>query len=173
MPHQPFLQFKLKEQTNTHTYLTLLYYCSLVYFHIKICLQSIFLLSVVVFVQCKCKNTACIIMNISLDSKIWPTGTAFKITIWYQNTIFSESDGHEDCRQKLTFQPHVCSEGSQSNRPQSGLLPAIPAPQRQSADWQEVIDDGGRKLGQPTGTRFWAGEHRNMFMLNPYVWLQL
>ena len=55
-------------------------------------------------------------------------------------------------------QPHISPACSQPTRPQSGLFPAVPAPQRQSADWQEVNDDGGRELGQPNGTWFWTGE---------------
>lgn len=109
--------------------------------------------------QWKWKMKACIIMNIQIQT-YGPLFQPLKSPSGPKTLlIFSESNRHEDRRQKLTFQPHVCSEGSQSNRPRSGLLPAIPAPQRQSADWQEVTDDGGRKLGQPTGTRFWTGEH--------------
>lgn len=91
-------------------------------------------------------------------NKLWSLNSL----IWLKH--FSGSDRHKDHRQRLTLQPHVRPAGSQPNRPQSGLLPAFPAPQRQSADWQEVTDDGGRKLGQPTGTRFWTGEDGNMFV---------
>lgn len=76
----------------------------------------------------------------------------------------SGSDRHKDSRQQLTVQPHVCAAGSQPNGPQSGLLPAFLAPQHQSADWQEVTNDGGRKLGQPAGTRFWTGEDGTLLL---------
>lgn len=105
--------------------------------------QSIFLLNVViVLMQCRFKNTACIGKKISTNIKCkWFVINRFKnmrhclfnhhLT---KNIIFSESDRHKDSRQQLTIQPHVCPAGSQSNRLQSGLLPAFPAPQRQSAD---------------------------------------
>lgn len=76
----------------------------------------------------------------------------------FKKSIFSGSDWHKDSWWQLTIQPHVCPASSQSDRSQSSLLPAFPAPQFQRADWQEGTYAWGRKLGQPTRERFWTGE---------------
>lgn len=89
-------------------------------------------------------------------------GVTSKIEYYLIKKIhLSGSDRHEDC------QSHVCPARSQPNGPQPRLLPASSAPQRQSADRQEVTD-GGRKLGQPTGSRLWTGEILNE-KLNAFV----
>lgn len=68
---------------------------------------------------------------------------------------FTGSGRHKDS------QSHVCAAGSQPTRPWQSVHPASPAPQRQSADRQEVTDDGGGNLGQSAGPRFWSGEDGN------------
>lgn len=60
--------------------------------------------------------------------------TVFEITSRLKTNLFSGSDRHKDSRQQFTVQPHVRPAGPQPNRPQSGILPAFLAPQRQSAD---------------------------------------